>query len=336
MNYILCKPFEFSSLLQGFFTDRLLQQRNASPQTIAAYRDTFRLFFEYVEKQHKKSASQFTLNDLTSSLVLDFLQYLECKRKNSTRSRNSRLTALHSFSRYVMLRCPPAANNAHQILSIPMKRFEKPLLGFVSREEVRTLLTAPDANSWAGQRDRIMLAILYNTGARVSEMLGINVADIEIGACSSVRLHGKGRKQRMVPLWKETATLVRQWIQKQGLKPDQILLPNRQGRRMTRSNVTERLALAVSTASVVCPSLKGRHITPHTLRHSTAMHMLQSGVDITVIALWLGHASPVTTHGYVEADLAMKQRALNAVSPPRIGKSRYRASDSLLNFLKNL
>jgi integrase/recombinase XerD len=336
MNSILCKSSEFSSLLQKFFTDRLLQQRNASPQTIASYRDAFRLFFEYIERRHKKHASQFTLNDFTASLVLDFLQHYECERGNSIRSRNSRLTAFHSFSRYVMLQCPPAANNAYQVLSIPVKRYEKPLLGFVSREEMRAILAAPDVNSWAGERDKTVFAILYNTGARVSEMLGIHVSDIEFGACSSVRLHGKGRKQRTVPLWKETATLVRQWIRRQELKPDQILLPNRQGNKMTRSNVTERLALAVSTASEVCPSLKGRHITPHTLRHSTAMHMLQSGVDISVIALWLGHASPVTTHGYVEADLAMKQRAINSVSPPKNGKTRYRASDSLLRFLEKL
>jgi site-specific recombinase XerD len=337
MNSILCKPSEFSSLLQRFFTDRLLQQRNASPRTIAAYRDAFRLFFKYAEKQHKKSASQFTLNDFTATVVLEFLAYLEADRRNTIRSRNSRLTAFRSFARFIALQCPPAINNAQQVLAIPTKKFEKPMLGFLSREEVRALLIAPEASSWSGQRDRVMFTVLYNTGARVSELLDLHVADVRLaGGCSSVLLHGKGRKQRTVPLWKETATLIRQWIQKQSLTPDRVLLPNRRGARMTRSNVAERLALAVVAATPACPTLKGRQITPHTFRHSTAMHMLQSGVDITVIALWLGHESPVTTHGYLEADLEMKRRAIDAVNPPRSGRNRYKPSDSLLGFLESL
>jgi integrase/recombinase XerD len=336
VNSILSKPSEFSSLLQRYFVERLLQQKNASPRTIAAYRDAFRLFFEYAEKHHHTTASKFTLNDFNAKLVLGFLDHLELQRKNSIRSRNSRLTAIHSFARYVALQCPCALNQAQQILAIPTKRFEKPLIGFLSREEIRAVLDAPDVSSWSGQRDRVLLSLLYNSGARVSELIAIRVTDLDLGASPSVRLHGKGRKQRTVPLWKTTARLLRSWVQRQGLQPQQPVLPSRQGNPMTRSNVAKRLMLAVTAASTTCPQLIGRHITPHSVRHSTAMHMLQSGVNITVIALWLGHESPVTTHGYVEADLAMKERAINAVSPHKLGKGRYRASDSLLAFLETL
>jgi site-specific recombinase XerD len=177
MSSILCEPSEFSSLLQRFFTDRLLQQRNASPRTIAAYRDAFRIFFKYAEEQHKRAASQFTLNDFSASVVLEFLAYLEADRRNAIRSRNSRLTAFRSFARFIALQCPPASNNAQQILAIPTKKFEKRILGFLSREEVRALLIAPEASSWSGQRDRVMFAMLYNTGARVSELLDLCLAN---------------------------------------------------------------------------------------------------------------------------------------------------------------
>lgn len=267
MNSILSKASEFSSLLQRYFAERLLQQKNASPKTIVAYRDAFRLFLEYTEKHHHTSASTFTLNDFNATLVMGFLDHLELQRKNSIRSRNARLTAIHSFARYVALQCPCALNQAQQILAIPTKRFEKPLIGFLSREEIRAVLDAPDVSRWSGQRDRVLLALLYNTGARVSELIAIRVADLEMGPCPSVRLHGKGRKQRTVPLWKTTATLLRSWVKCQKLQPHQPVLPSRQGTAMTRSNVAERLMLAVTAASTTCPQLIGRHITPHSLRH---------------------------------------------------------------------
>ncbi|MCY1302139.1 Tyrosine recombinase XerD [compost metagenome] len=252
------------------------------------------------------------------------------------RSRNARLAAVRAFARYVAVQCPPALLLVQQILAIPMKRFDKPLLGFLSREEVRALLAAPDTTTWFGRRDRMLLKLLYNTGARVSELVGIRVRDLALDVTPSVRLHGKGRKQRTVPLWKETVVEIRGWIDFAGLQQDQPLLPNRWGRQMTRSNVAERIARAVSTATPLCPSLRGRTISPHTLRHATAMHLLQAGVDLTVIALWLGHESPVTTHGYVEADLALKERALAAIAPPELRRTRYRPTDALLKFLQGL
>ncbi|WP_218002782.1 tyrosine-type recombinase/integrase, partial [Paraburkholderia mimosarum] len=207
---------------------------------------------------------------------------------------------------------------------------------FLSRGEAKALLDAPDRDTWYGRRDRALLKVLYNTGARVSELIGIHVSDLELDVTPSVRLHGKGRKQRTVPLWKDTAVELRRWIEYAGLRTGQPLLPNRWGRSMTRSNAAERIAVAANAAATRCPSLVGRSISPHTLRHTTAMHLLQSGVDITVIALWLGHESPSTTHGYIEADLAMKERALAAIAPLKTHRSRYQPPDTLLKFLEAL
>lgn len=336
MNSLLVDPAEFSGLLQRFFVERLLQQRNASPRTVEAYRDTFRLLLNYAERERSKPPTKLTLNDFDSALVLDFLAHLETERHNTVRSRNARLAVIRSFARYVSLQCPPALLLAQQILAIPMKRFDKALLGFLSREEIQAVLAAPDAATWCGRRDRAMFAILYNTGARVSEMIGIQVADVTLAATSSLRLHGKGRKQRTVPLWKETAAEIRDWVKYAGLRPEQSLVPTRNGKPMTRTNVAERLTLAVATATKKCPQLQGRKISPHTFRHTTAMHLLQAGVDITVIALWLGHESPVTTHGYIEADLAMKERALATIAPPETTRKRYHPTDVLLKFLESL
>jgi len=336
MNSLLDQPSKFASLLQNFFLERLMQQKNASPRTIEAYRDTFRLLLTFAEQRLHKSPTKLTLNDFNIELILSFLDYLEKERHNSIRSRNARLAAIHSFSRYLALQCPPALLLAQQILAIPAKRFEKPLLGFLSVDEIRALLAAPRTDTWFGQRDRVMLAMLYNTGARVSELIGIRVSDVNIEGAPSVRLHGKGRKQRTVPLWKETVLQIRRWLKQQNLRPDQPLLPNRYGQLMTRANAAERMALAVTAAEIQCPQLRGRHITLHSIRHTTAMHLLQSGVDITVIALWLGHESPNTTHGYIETDLAMKESALAAISPPTVKQARYHASDTLLSFLSSL
>lgn len=210
------------------------------------------------------------------------------------------------------------------------------MVGFLTREEIQSLVAAADLSTWSGRRDRILLAVLYNTGSRVSELLSIRVSDVTLGTASSVRLHGKGRKQRTVPLWKETAAQIREWIKSESLSPNDPLLPSRFGKPMTRTNVAERLSLLSASASAKCPSLKKRRVTPHTVRHSTAMHLLQAGVNITVIALWLGHENPCTTHGYVEADLSMKEKALKSVSAPKATKGRYRPPESLLQFLESL
>lgn len=223
---------------------------------------------------------------------------------------------------------------AQQILAIPAKRYEKPIIGFLSRDEIQSLLDAPDVATWYGQRDRLMLTMLYNTGARVSELIEIRVADVTLSTSAYVRIHGKGRKQRTVPLWRHTAVQIRDWIKRQSLRPEQVLIPNRHGQPMTRSNVAQRLTLASATSQ--CHQLQGRSISPHMLRHTTAMHLLQAGVDITVIALWLGHENPITTHSYVEADLAMKERALAKIQPPDAHRLRYRPTDALLEFLERL
>jgi site-specific recombinase XerD len=327
---------DFSALLQRFFLEWLMQQKNVSPRTISSYRDTFKLLLRYMQDCLGKSAAAITLHDLDTKLVLGFLDYLEIERRNKVRSRNARLAAIHSFARYIALQSPVALHVAQKLLAVPMQRYERPVLGFLSREETRALLAAPDAETWFGQRDRVLLAVLYNTGARVSEVIGILISDVTLDRAPCVRLHGKGRKQRTVPLWKETATLIRDWIQHQSMEPNQPLLPNRQGRTMTRCNVSERLTLAVDKASVKYPSLQSRQISPHTLRHSTAMHMLQAGVDLAVIALWLGHESPETTHGYVQADMAMKERAINSISAPASKRHRYQPPASILKFLEEL
>jgi site-specific recombinase XerD len=327
----------FASLLQRFFLQRMIQQRNASPRTVESYRDTFRLLLGYAQQVLHKSPAALTLEDLHPGLITAFLNHLETARGNCIRSRNARLAAIHAFYRYVSLQSPPALRLAQQILAIPMKRFEKPLLGFLSSDEIKAVLAAPDASTRAGARDQVMFALMYNTGARVSELINICVRDLQLEANPAfVRLHGKGRKQRTLPLWHETARRIRDWVKGQALNDDQTLFCNRFGNKMTRAAVAERLALAVTTATERCPQLRGRHVTCHTVRHATAMHLLQGGVDITVIALWLGHESPVTTHGYIEADIAMKKQALKAVAAPRTRNGPYKPGDELLRFLESL
>jgi site-specific recombinase XerD len=286
----------FPALLQDFFHQRLLAQRGASAQTIASYRDTFELLLCYAEQSTGRSPSTLTLDDFDSPLVLAFLDHLETKRRNCPRTRNLRLTAIRSFMHYASVRDPAALPVAQRVLAIPTKRFERPVLGFLSREEIDALLEAPDRTSWSGQRDAVLFATLYNSGARVSEITALRVADVLLDRASALHLQGKGRKERIVPLWKTTAAQLRAWLPRIDRSPDAPVFPNRTGARLTRSGVEHRLRVALSAASKRCPSLARRQISPHTLRHTTAMHLLQSGVDITVIAMWLGHENPATTH----------------------------------------
>jgi site-specific recombinase XerD len=322
--------------LQDFFQQRLLAQRGASAQTIASYRDTFEILLRYAEQNTGRSPSTLTLDDFDAPLVLAFLDYLETERRNCPRTRNLRLTAIRSFMRYASVRDPAALAVAQRILAIPAKRFDRHVLGYLSREEVDALLEAPDRTSWSGQRDAVLFATLYNTGARVSEITALRVADVLLDRASALHLHGKGRKERVVPLWKTTAAHLRAWLPRIDRSPDAPVFPNRAGRRLSRSGVEHRLRVALSAASKRCPSLAGRQISPHTLRHTTAMHLLQSGVDITVIAMWLGHEDPATTHLYVEADLAMKEAALSRLEDPAPKPLRFRPSDRLLAFLEAL
>ena len=309
----------FPALLQQFFLERLIQQRNASAQTVASYRDSFCLLLRFAESHLGKAPERLTLTDLDAPLILAFLNYLENERHNKIRSRNARFAAIRSFMHFAALMEPAALPVIQRVLAIPMKRFDKPLLGFLSRDEIQAILDAPDVTTWCGHRDRAMFTVLYNTGGRVSEITGLQVSDVVLPGCAAVHIRGK---ERSVPLWRVTVTEVRKWLARTHAGPDQPLFPGWSGTRMTRPAVTARLQLAVKKAALVCPQLDKRDVTPHVVRHSTAMHMLQSGVDITLIALWLGHESPATTHMYVEADLAMKERALNAVQPPHLKQTR--------------
>jgi site-specific recombinase XerD len=303
-------PPTFAALVQAFFTEYLTQQRALSPRTVAAYRDAFMLLLDFATTRCAKPPAVIKLTDLTPELILAFLDHLEQERHNTVRSRNARLAALRAFLKFAARRDLSALSVIEQSLGVPTKRFERPLLGFLSREEMLAVIGAA-GSSWTSQRDHLLLGLLYNTGARVSEIIGVRVADVILDGAACVHLHGKGRKQRTVPLWRSTVKEVRAWLRLNLslLSSTSALLPNRNGEAMTRSNVTQRLALAVRMADKSkTTGLATRRISPHTIRHTTAMHLLQSGVDISVIALWLGHESPTTTHHYIEADLAMMNR----------------------------
>jgi site-specific recombinase XerD len=327
----------FAMLVQRFFTEHLTHHRAVSPRTVAAYSDTFRLLLQFAERHTGKSPTRLKLVDLDAKLVLAFLDHLERDRSNGARSRNARLAAVRSFLKYAAHHDLSALGVIEQALAVPMKRFDRPMLGFLTRPEMQAILDAPDTATWAGQRDHALFTLFYNTGARVSEMINARVENLILDTSPSIHLTGKGRKQRTVPLWRSTVIVMRAWKQRLGVIAGSApLFPNRSGGTMSRSNVTQRLALAVETAAGQHPQLLARSISPHTFRHTTAMHMLQSGVDMSVIALWLGHESPSTTHMYLEADLAMKERALGRLQPPAKSGTRYKPPDRLLQFLQGL
>ena len=326
----------FCALVQSFFTEYLTQQRALSPQTVAAYRDAFVLFLDFAVLSLHKQPTTMSLQDITPELVLDFLAHLERDRGNCVRTRNARLAALRAFLKFASHRDVGAFNAIEQALGVPMKRFERPMLGYLSREEILAIIGKP-GRSWTSQRDHLLLHVLYNTGARVSEIIGVRLADVVLDGAPCVHLHGKGRKQRTMPLWRSTVKVIRAWLRlNPDLEPASALLPNRHGHSMTRANVTQRLALAVAAATPAMPSLQERRISPHTIHHTTAMHLLQSGESIEGIALWLGHESPTTTHHYVEANLAMKEQALAKLQDPETNPGRFRATDKLLKFLQTL
>lgn len=327
----------FAKLIEEFFLDRLIRQRHASPQTVSAYRDCFRLLFEFARDHRGTPPERMALADLDAPFVLAFLDHLEERRRNSIRSRNARLAALRSFLQFAALKEPESLALIQRTLAIPMKRYQRPLVGYLSREEVQAVINAPDSSTWAGERDRVLWATFYNTGARVSEVIGVKVSDVALDGSPSIHLHGKGRKDRAVPLWPETAAQIRRWLKRIDSTPAASLFPASGGGALSRSAVTERLNRATALAASSCPSLANREISPHTFRHTTAMHLLQAGVDITMVALWLGHESPATTHIYVEADMAMKEKALKLVEPTKMKATmRYRPTGGLLDFLRRL
>ena len=330
-------PPSFAALVQAYFAEHLTQHRALSPQTIAAYRDAFMLFLGFAESRLGKAPIAIALADITPDLIMAFLDHLERQRHNSVRSRNARLAALRSVLKFAAHRDVSSLQVIERALGVPVKRFERPMFGYLTRDEMLAVIGTPDG-TWISQRDHVLFLMLYNAGARVSEITAVKVGDVVLDAgAACVHLHGKGRKQRSVPLWRSTVKAVRAWLR---LNPQfgavSTLLPNRNGQAMTRTNVALRLALAVQSATAAFPDLAKRRVSPHTIRHTTAMHLLQAGVDISVIALWLGHESPATTHHYVEADLTMKERALAKLHEPAAKIQRYRAPDSLIDFLRSL
>lgn len=329
------KTVELGPWLQRFFREYLLTQRNVSPATIEAYRDTFRLLLRYVQKTHSACCFSMSLEVLKSDLILRFLDHLERQRGNCIRTRNARLAAIRSFVRYLNdwlgPELPPTVS---RILGIPFKRHVQRLIGFLSRQEIEAILAATD-DTWTGQRDHLLFLLLYNTGARISEILALRVRDVNLEG-RQIELLGKGRKQRRVPLWPQTQRRLRRWLKDNRLPSDAPVLPNRFGQRLTRAGAAFRLKHLVVHASAALPALKKRRISLHCFRHSTAMALLEADVPIEVIALYLGHESPKTAHLYVEASLAMKKQALAKVNPPRANGGRFRPKDEDLRFLDNL
>ncbi|MDP3333589.1 MAG: tyrosine-type recombinase/integrase [Methylococcaceae bacterium] len=331
------RPITFAALVQQFFTQYLVNQRALSPRTIASYRDAMLLFLDFAQHRLGKMPTALNLSDITPELILAFLDHLEQQRQNSVRSRNLRLTALRAFLKFAARRDVSSFFVIEQALGVPMKRFERPMLGFMTREEMLAVIGEP-GDTWTSQRDHLLFIMLYNTGARVSEIIGVKVSDVVLGESACVHLRGKGRKQRSTPLWKSTVQEIGAWLRRNPiLGVDAALLPNRDGFAMTRCNVTQRLNIAVARAAQTHNSLSNRSISPHTIRHMTAMHLLQSGVAFNVIALWLGHESTITTHRYVEADLAMKEKALARLQEPETQICRYHpADDALMQFLQTI
>jgi integrase/recombinase XerD len=322
-------------LLQRFFVDYLCNQKRVSPQTIGSYRDTFRILLTFMKEKHHIEPTRLRISDLNVPTILSFLDHLEDSRKNSIRSRNLRLAAIRSFFRVVALYDPMSVSQAASVLAIPVKRCDKPLVNCLSREEIDAILAAPDLTKSSGRRDHALLLALYNSGARASEIVELKQSQISFGACSFVTLHGKGRKDRTIPLWSKTVTVLRSWFAE--ISHSSVLaFPNAAGKKLTRNGLDYILQAAVKTASRNCSTLADKRVTPHMVRHSTASHLLQSGVELSVIALWLGHESVEATHVYLEADLQTKERALYKVAPAGAEVPRFKADDKVLLFLRSL
>jgi len=326
----------FSELLQAFFTERLMDQCNASSHTIANYRDTFRLILAFAQRHLKKIPTALSIADLDAPFLGRFLEYLEQERHNTPQSRNVRLAAIRSFFHYVALREPGFGAVAQRVLAIPSKRFARRSVDFLNRAETEALLAAPDQNTWSGRRDRTWLLVAVQTGLRISELLGLCCQDVALGSGAHVRCLGKGRKRRCVPLRKDTVAVLRAWLKERNGLPTDVLFPNARGAALSRDGVEYLLARHVAAARLKCPSLKTKRVSAHVLRHTLAMDLLQSGVDRSVIALWLGHEYMDTTQVYLHANLQLKEQALAKTDPFTGPSRRFRPSDHLLTVLQSL
>jgi len=329
-------PPTLAPLLEGFFTQRLIAQRHASPHTIASYRDTFRLLLGFVEKRSRRAPSQLALADLNAPMIASFLDELENQRNNEARSRNLRLTAIRSFFRYAALEAPEHSALIQRVLAIPRKRHTRPLLDFLVRPEIEALIAAPDRHTWIGQRDHAFLLVAVQTGLRLSELTGLRQQDVSLGTGAHVRCLGKGRKQRATPLTKITAAVVTAWIKRQGQDDALFLFPSARGGRLSADAVQHLVARHVAAAKKVCPSLSKKRVSPHVLRHTAVMELLQAGVDRSLIAIWMGHESMASTDPYFHANLALKEEILAKTRPVQSPPGRFRPGDRLLTFLKSL
>jgi site-specific recombinase XerD len=323
-------------ILQGFFTDKLIRQRRAGPNTLAAYRDTWRLLLRFASRTTETAPSGLDLAQLDTTLITAFLSHLETERANSTATRNARLAAIRSLFRYAALHAPEHADHISRVLAIPPKRSDRPIVCFLTADEISALLAAPDHATHLGRRDHALLLLACQTGLRVSELIGLTHNDIHLGTGAHVRCHGKGRKDRATPLTRQTVAALRVWLADHQGRPDDPAFITREGRPLSRDAVAKLVAKHAASAAADCPSLAAKNVTPHTLRHSAAMALLHAGVDTSVIALWLGHEDPGSTHAYLHADMTIKEKALARLTPSSTNPGRYHAPDALLAFLDNL
>ena len=326
----------FASLLEAFFTDRLMKQRQASPNTIASYRDTFRLLLRYFQEHRNKRPSSIALSDLNASAITGFLNYLEKQRGNKPRSRNIRLAAIRSFFHYIAFEEPGYAELIQHVLAIPRKRWHRRLVSFLSRYETDTLIKMIDSKTKSGRRDYALLLLASQTGLRVSELIGLTYKDVVFGKGTHLYCHGKGRKERCVPVIKSTAKVLRDWMREQDGNPDDPVFTNACGHTLSRDGVAYILKKYVKLAEQKCPSLRTKRVSPHTLRHTNAVNLLQAGVDQATIALWLGHESVETTQIYLHADMKYKEKVLRKFAGGKKRSVRYRPDDQLLVFLNSL
>ena len=322
--------------LQAFFTERLIRQRQASPHTVTAYRDTFRVLFTYVAETTGTLPAQLDFADLATATIAGFLTHLEEDRGVSVATRNARLAALRSLFRYASFRHPEHDDLIARVLAIPSKRGDRPLVTFLNKSEIDALLAAPDRTSWTGRRDHALLAVAIQTGLRVSELTGLRRVDVAIGRGAHVRVMGKGRKERVTPLSKHSVATLRVWLEERGGDPEDPIFPSPAGTALGRDAVRKLVVKYARIAAGSCPTLGTKHVGVHTLRHSCAMTLLHAGVDLATIALWLGHEDLRTVQHYLHADLALKERALERTTPPNSKAGRYRPSDPVLAFLDGL
>ncbi len=326
----------FSALLQAYFTDRLMAQCDASPNTIASHRDTFRLLLDFAQRSLKKAPTELAIEDLNAPFIGQFLDYLQNERGNTAQCRNVRLGAIHSFFKYVALQEPSLNGLAQRVLAIPTKRHQSKPVDFLTRPEIDTILAAPDQSTWTGRRDRTLLVVAVQTGLRVSELIGLRCQDVALGTGAHVSCVGKGRRQRCTPLRKDATGALRSWLRERKGQPTEVLFPNARNQPLSRDGVAYLLAKYVAVAAVKCPSIKKKRVSPHVLRHSLAMELLQHGVDRSVIALWLGHKSMSSTQPYLHANLQLKEQVLAKTTPLKGRTGLFRPCDKLLAFLKSL